>query len=62
MSPAVPRFHPDKVVDVETLPCPAGGLHVLVNVATGVECICSGCGVSWADLDAAVRAARPRRV
>jgi len=45
-----------KVADVETLECPAGGLHVLVNDRVG-RTACAGCAASWAALDAGARGA-----
>lgn len=46
-----------KVRDVETLPCEAGGLHVLRNSAQrgGLVTCCVGCGASWSELDAMER-------
>jgi hypothetical protein len=45
------------VPDVESLPCPSGGLHVLRNSAQrgGLVTACVGCGRSWSELDAEVR-------
>lgn len=51
-SPTKPRR--PKVPEVETLPCRAGGLHVLGNTPAG-RTRCVGCGETWAVLDAAVR-------
>jgi len=48
-----------RVPDVSTLPCPGGGLHVIVW-RRGLM-VCRGCGTSWAELDAAARAAVPVR-
>ena len=45
---------PAKVPEVETLPCPAGGLHVLVNRDRATAC--AGCLETWAELDAKARA------
>jgi hypothetical protein len=46
------------VPDVETLPCPRGGTHVLRNSGQrgGLVTACVGCGLSWSELDAAARA------
>jgi hypothetical protein len=46
-----------KVVDVESLPCSAGGTHVLRNAATrgGLVTACLGCGRSWSEIDAEAR-------
>ena len=44
-----------KVPEVESLPCPSGGLHRLANTRAGVT-RCLGCRETWAALDAAVRA------
>jgi hypothetical protein len=48
-----------KVVDVESLPCAAGGTHVLRNSAErgGLVTACVGCGETWTSLDAAAREA-----
>jgi len=43
-----------KVADVETLQCPTGGLHVLVNDRAG-RTACAGCLVGWAALDQSAR-------
>jgi len=48
-----------RVPDVSTLACAAGGLHVIVW-RRGLM-VCRGCGTSWAELDAAARAAVPVR-
>jgi hypothetical protein len=47
-----------KVADVETLPCPRGGLHRLANSAErgGLVTACRDCRKSWAELDAEARA------
>ena len=48
-----------KVPDVETRPCPARpGSHWLINRLIGrrLTTVCRGCGCSWADLDAEIRA------
>lgn len=51
-----PHGRPERVADVETLPCPAGGTHVLENSAQrgGLVTACR-CGKSWAELDAELR-------
>lgn len=48
---------PIRVPDVRRLPCPAtpGQAHN-ITVHAGSVWGCSGCGKSWADLDAEVRA------
>ena len=43
------------VPGVETLPCPAGGLHELTNDAQA-RTFCEGCRAPWWALDAEVRA------
>jgi hypothetical protein len=45
------------VVDVEEMPCPRGGLHVLRNSSQrgGLVTACVGCGLSWAELDTLAR-------
>lgn len=45
-----------KVAEVQTLPCPNGGLHVLTNDARA-RTYCKGCGVGWAELDQEARGA-----
>jgi hypothetical protein len=48
-----------KVPEVESLPCPSGGLHVLRNSAQrgGLVTACVGCGETWSSLDAKAREA-----
>lgn len=43
--------------DVETLPCPAGGIHRLANSSArgGLVTACVGCGKSWSEIDEAAR-------
>lgn len=67
MSPSAPRGYEHMktgrasvrraVVDVEEMPCPRGGLHVLRNSSQrgGLVTACVGCGLSWAELDTAAR-------
>jgi len=45
------------IPDVESLPCPSGGLHVLRNSAArgGLVTACVGCHRSWAEIDAEMR-------
>lgn len=47
------------VPSVETAPCPTGGTHLLTNTLAG-HTRCFGCGASWADLDARIRARLPK--
>jgi hypothetical protein len=53
-----PTGKPRRVPDVEELPCPRGGTHVLRNSAArgGLVTACV-CGKTWAELDAAARKA-----
>lgn len=55
-----PTAAPRKIPEVESLPCPAGGLHRLANSAQrgGLVTACTGCGRSWSELDAAARGGR----
>lgn len=46
---------PPRVPDVETQPCPTGGLHVIVWRRG--RTVCRGCGETWAELDAGLREA-----
>lgn len=49
------KTHPTTAVpDVQTLPCPAGGHHVLTNDRRA-RTTCGGCGAGWAELDAEAR-------
>ena len=49
-----PSNRPPAVPHADTLPCPAGGLHVLTNDRQA-RTYCTGCGRTWAELDEAVR-------
>jgi hypothetical protein len=53
------KARPKAVRDVETLPCPRGGLHKLTNSAVrgGLVSACR-CGKTWSELDAAERGRR----
>ena len=45
---------------VDQTPCPAGGLHRL-TCDRRAHVTCAGCGATWADLDAELRAEPPPR-
>jgi len=42
-----------RVPDVSTLPCPSGGLHLIVWRRG--QMVCRGCSVSWVELDHGAR-------
>lgn len=48
------------IADVEDLPCPAGGLHVLTNTPAGIT-VCDGCHDTWSRLDELARTNGRRR-